>query len=189
MTRPDPRKPAQRHRQPAGPARPRPRVLDRLRPVELDVRDDISRGTEPFARIMSAVRALADGEALALRVPFEPVPLYGVLGRQGFEHWTEHLGSGDFVVWFYREPTGSGHGPVAAPPTPAALDFRGLEPPLPMASVLERMDKLTPGETLVVLHDRRPMFLYPQLDERGFVHETDEPEPGLVRITIRRPEA
>ena len=33
------------------------------------------------------------------------------------------------------------------------------------------------------------MFLYPQLDERGFVHETDEPEPGLVRIRIRRREA
>ena len=26
------------------------------------------------------------------------------------------------------------------------------------------------------------LFLYPQLEERGFVHETDEPGPGLVRI-------
>jgi hypothetical protein len=33
------------------------------------------------------------------------------------------------------------------------------------------------------------MFLYPQLDARGFLHETDEPEPGLVRIVIRRPPA
>jgi hypothetical protein len=31
------------------------------------------------------------------------------------------------------------------------------------------------------------MFLYPQLDERGFTHTTDEPEPGLVRIVIGRP--
>jgi hypothetical protein len=30
------------------------------------------------------------------------------------------------------------------------------------------------------------MFLYPQLDERGFTHETDESQPGLVRILIRR---
>jgi hypothetical protein len=37
-----------------------------------------------------------------------------------------------------------------------------------------------------VRHDRRPIFLYPQLEERGFAHVTDEPEPGLVRIVIRR---
>ena len=35
-------------------------------------------------------------------------------------------------------------------------------------------------------HDRRPVFLYPQLDERGLEHQTDEPEPGVVRIVIRK---
>jgi hypothetical protein len=30
------------------------------------------------------------------------------------------------------------------------------------------------------------MLLYAQLDARGFGHETDELEPGLVRIVIRR---
>ncbi|HEU5320139.1 MAG TPA: DUF2249 domain-containing protein [Methylomirabilota bacterium] len=48
------------------------------------------------------------------------------------------------------------------------------------------MDALGPGGALIVLHERRPLFLYPQLDERGFQHDTDEPEPGLVRIVIRR---
>ena len=48
------------------------------------------------------------------------------------------------------------------------------------------IDRLEPGSELEVRHERRPMFLYPQLDERGFVHQTDEPEPGLVRILIRR---
>jgi hypothetical protein len=38
----------------------------------------------------------------------------------------------------------------------------------------------------VVVHERRPLFLYPQLEDRGFVHETDEPEPDVVRIRIRR---
>jgi uncharacterized protein (DUF2249 family) len=55
-----------------------------------------------------------------------------------------------------------------------------------MVRVLERLDTLAPGETLVVIHERRPVFLYPQLDQRGFAHETDEPEPGIVRIRIRR---
>jgi uncharacterized protein (DUF2249 family) len=66
------------------------------------------------------------------------------------------------------------------------LDVRGLEPPQPMVRVLEAAERLAPGTELEVRHDRRPTFLYPQLDERGFVHETDEPEPGLVRIRIRK---
>jgi hypothetical protein len=48
------------------------------------------------------------------------------------------------------------------------------------------LDTLGPGQTLEVLHDRRPVFLYPQLDDRGFLHQTDEPAAGLVRIVIRR---
>jgi len=35
-----------------------------------------------------------------------------------------------------------------------------------------------------VHHDRRPLLLYPQLDDRGFRHEMDEREPGLGRIRI-----
>jgi hypothetical protein len=30
-------------------------------------------------------------------------------------------------------------------------------------------------------------LLYPLLEDRGFVHETDEPESGLVRIVVRQP--
>ena len=66
------------------------------------------------------------------------------------------------------------------------LDVRGLEPPEPMVRVLLALDALAPGATLEVLHDRRPMFLYPQLDDRGFRHETHEVGPGLIRIVIRR---
>jgi len=71
-------------------------------------------------------------------------------------------------------------------PQPKPLDVRGLEPPQPMVAVLERLESLAPGETLIVIHDRRPVFLYPQLDERGFTHRTDEAEPGVIRITIER---
>src|SRR5215510_14389313 len=66
------------------------------------------------------------------------------------------------------------------------LDVRGLEPPWPMVRVLERLGGLAEGAQLEVIHDRRPVFLYPQLDERGFAHETDEPEPGVVRILIEK---
>ena len=64
------------------------------------------------------------------------------------------------------------------------LDIRGLEPPQPMVRVLEEIEKLPTGTRLEVHHDRRPLLLYPQLEHRGFRHETDEPQPGLVRIRI-----
>ncbi len=174
----------------AEPPTPRPHELDRLRPVLVDVRDDIRRGVEPFARIMEAVRALGGDEALVLRAPFEPVPLYGVLGRRGLAHWTERLGEGDWAVWFYRSSAGAAPAAREEAVRPAArpirLDVRGLEPPQPMLRVLERLDTLGPDEELLVVHDRRPMFLYPQLDDRGFLHETRDVGPGHVEIRIRR---
>ena len=140
------------------------------------MREDIRTGHEPFARIMAAVNGLGAGEVLVLRAPFEPAPLYRLLGPRGFAHWTLRRAADDWHVWFYREAS-----------SPTVLDVRGLEAPLPMVRVLERVDALPEGVTLTVLHDRRPMFLYPQLDELGLVHATDEPSPGLVRITITRP--
>jgi uncharacterized protein (DUF2249 family) len=155
----------------------RPQALRRVtaaNEVHLDVREDIRRGQEPFARIMATVKALAPEQALVLRAPFEPVPLLAALGKRGFAHWAEQSAPDDWIVWFYRDDV-------------VVLDVRGLEPPEPMVQILERLDTLRPGQRLVVLHERRPMLLYPQLDERGFLHETEELEPGLVRIVIHRP--
>jgi uncharacterized protein (DUF2249 family) len=171
-----------------------PAALERLEPqqrVDLNVREDIRLGQEPFSRIMAAVSALGPGQVLVLRAPFEPVPLYGVMGERGFAHWTESPAPDDWCVWFYREAAAESGGACARAPQAAGtlvLDVRGLEPPKPMVRVLEALDRLAPGQRLEVRHDRRPIFLYPQLEDRGFAHETDEPEPGLVRIVIRRRE-
>ena len=166
-------------------------ALDRLfqeRPelvaVHLDVRGDIARGAAPFPRIMAAVGRLAADHVLVLRAPFEPLPLYEVLGERGFDHVTRRLAPDDWSVAFYRGP---GAGRASAPPAvgaPLVLDVRGLEPPLPMVRVLEEAARLAPGAELEVRHERRPVFLYPHLDARGLAHQTDEPAPGLVRIRI-----
>ena len=188
------------------PSTPRPDLLagvpDSRRTV-VDVREDVRRGEEPFAKIMAAVRALGSDRVLVLRAPFEPIPLYDVLGKRGYAHWTERHASDDWAVWFYREavagtgeaardPAAAGEPPAASGKTTQAvevIDVRGLEPPQPMVRVLDALERLGPASRLEVFHDRRPVFLYPQLDDRGFAHETDEPEPGLVRIVIRRAEA
>jgi len=182
----------------------RPAVLDRLPEtarVYLDVREDLRAGREPFARIMAAVDALSPDGVLVLRAPFEPVPLYRVLARRGFAHWTESSDAEDWRVWFYRESAEAHSAPALASRATAVdsagtdapagdstvrLDVRGLEPPLPMVRVLEAVEALGPGQRLEVLHHRRPVFLYPQLEERGCRHVTDESEPGLVRIAIWR---
>jgi uncharacterized protein (DUF2249 family) len=124
---------------------------------------------------MAAVKALGAGQALVLRAPFEPVPLYDVLGARGFAHWTERRADDDWSVWFYRPGRRA-----------RVIDVRGLEPPQPMVLVLEQLERLQPGDRLEVVHHRRPMLLYPLLDERGYAHETDEREPGVVRIVIEK---
>jgi uncharacterized protein (DUF2249 family) len=179
----------------AGPGRPAALAsVGPDREMHVDVRDDIRSGKEPFARIMEAVKALAPGAVLVLRAPFEPVPLYGVLGSQGFSHWTERRAPDDVSVWFYRQAgTESRAEPVNAGGEAGAgsaltVDVRGLEPPRPMVQILAALERLAPGGRLEVLHERRPVFLYPQLDERGYRHETEE-SPGLVRIVIRRADA
>lgn len=66
------------------------------------------------------------------------------------------------------------------------LDNRGLEPPQPMMRTLAALEELPEGEELIINNDRRPMFLYEELDERGYKHETIELEDGSFQITIRK---
>lgn len=168
--------------------------------VELDVREALRSGQEPFSTIMAAREEVPDGGALSLRAIFEPVPLYGVMARHGFAHWTEKLADDDWRVWFYPEGPAAGEtgepGPQAAPAPDSGsegaddgvvvLDVRGLEPPEPLVRTLAALEELPEGHTLVQINVRVPRFLLPQLRERGFSWEIREQEPDLVRVFIRR---
>ncbi|MDQ0155163.1 DUF2249 domain-containing protein [Robertmurraya andreesenii] len=66
------------------------------------------------------------------------------------------------------------------------LDNRGLEPPQPMMRTLKALEKLQTGETLKIINDRRPMFLYEQLDELGYKHTTEPNEDGSYTIEITK---
>jgi hypothetical protein len=58
------------------------------------------------------------------------------------------------------------------------LDLRGLSPPEPMDTVLRAIES---GEvdTLLVGHfDSEPIFLYPELEERGWSHEVIDSQCG-----------
>jgi uncharacterized protein (DUF2249 family) len=91
---------------PTGIQEPMPEFLAALaaeRIVDLDVREDLRAGREPFSRIMAAREALPTGAVLRVRAIFEPVPLYRVMQRHGFAHWTQKLAADDWRVWFWRE--------------------------------------------------------------------------------------
>lgn len=133
----------------------------------LDVREDIARGREPFSKIMQAASGLGVGENLVLINSFEPVPLYGVLAKLGFDHRTERGPVGEWRVTFSRRTL------PAAEPAPAALDLRGLEPPEPLTRILQALPRLPRGQSLVALTDRRPLLLYPKLEAMGYAYETE----------------
>ena len=66
------------------------------------------------------------------------------------------------------------------------LDNRGLEPPQPMMRTLAALESLNTGETLSIINDRRPMFLYEQLEEMGIKHITTAQEDGSFLIEITK---
>lgn len=65
------------------------------------------------------------------------------------------------------------------------VENRGLEPPEPMVRILAIAQQLAPGQRMEALNERRPMLLYPKLEELGLAHETEELADGGYRITVR----
>lgn len=184
--------------------------------VEVDVRDDLRAGREPFSKIMAAVAGLGDGSVLRLRTTFEPIPLYAVLGKRGLLHEARAEAPDDWSLWFWapshREPAdkarGGREGPAShgapaggdslrapradAPgsdqpaPRTVRLDVRGLEPPEPMLRTLAALAALPPDHTLVQVNARVPQFLLPILAERGYTWEIDESSADRVIVRIRQ---
>lgn len=64
------------------------------------------------------------------------------------------------------------------------LDNRGLEPPEPMVRTLEQLENMPDDEVLYIINDRRSIYLYPELETRGYDHETRELEDGSFEIKI-----
>lgn len=183
--------PAPREDRPRDAAPPSSRPPGR-REVELDMREALRAGQEPFSRIMAAVATLADDDMLHLRAIFEPVPLYAVLGKRGFAHETRMHAADDWSVWFWRGDAGADdhadarEAPAGAAPGEVRLDVRGLEPPEPMVRTLAALETLAAGQTLVQVNVRVPQFLLPILAERGFEYDVDESHPDRVLVRIRR---
>ena len=59
--------------------------------------------------------------------------------------------------------------PEAERPTSVRdLDLRGLAPPMPLVEILEALMMLRPETALRARTDRRPVYLFEQLEVRGY---------------------
>ena len=67
-----------------------------------------------------------------------------------------------------------------------SLDLRGLTPPQPAVTILALLEHESCGDTVLVRLDRDPVFLYPELVERGWQWESIPAAPGDVRLRLFR---
>jgi len=176
--------------------------IDRSPVAEVDARALQQRGEEPFSAIAAAMRKTAPGEVVRLRSSFEPVPLYTVLRQRGFEHFSQQLSEDDWEVLLYnagrtRTPEVSTPIPLSAaleadwsaPDAIITIDVSDLVPPEPLVRIMEALEDLPSGGRLLVHHVRRPIHLYPQLEQSGYRHQTRELGPGKVELLIEKPAA
>ncbi len=165
--------------------------------IDVDVRPILRAGGEPFSVIMAALERLEPGQGLRLYAPFKPIPLFAVMADKGFGHSAQPLEGDEWEVLFTpaeppkQEPGVSPSADWGFAPWPeplVKLDNRDLEPPEPMVQILAAADKLGPGETLSALLRREPVFLFPQLEKRGFRWLGGFlPDGATYELTVRAP--
>lgn len=179
---------------PASPLPPALAALSAARVVDVDARDDLRNGREPFSRIMAARRQVPEGGALRVRVIFEPVPLYAAMARQGLAHHTERLGPEDWRVWFYRDAAGGTD--AASGPDEAVGADAADQPDTDGAPEAHAADDDRPANTrhaadadgAVVVLDVRGLEPPEPMVRTLAALETLPPDATLVQINVRVPQ-
>ncbi|HYD64188.1 DUF2249 domain-containing protein [Azospirillum sp.] len=162
--------------------------------ARLDVRPLLTQGQDPFATVMHASTQVPPGAFFILDAPFDPAPLRRVLAGKGFMSVGRELAPGHWRICLKRE---GGSTDTAAPAAVVRMpgetwregnalhiEVRGLAPPGPMTAVIRLIEQGEPGP-IVVHHDRDPMLLYPELEERAWECVDKHTDGGEVRLTLR----
>lgn len=71
-----------------------------LPPLELDVRPLFASGRPPLPAILNAVNRLQPGQVLCLIAPFQPMPLYELLGERGYTPEPRERDDGAWEILF-----------------------------------------------------------------------------------------
>lgn len=175
----------------------KPEILNKISADKihcLDVRPVIELGKDPFLDIMGAVKGLNTDEILLIINSFEPIPLYTVLAKKGFKHWTDK-DNDTFSIYFYKDteavqvknyPEQKTLSEESDYEKVIEVDVRELVPPEPMIKILETLSKVDENTVLLVHHHREPMMLYPKLEERGYEAVSNKIEEDYFKVVITK---
>ncbi|TZF84802.1 DUF2249 domain-containing protein [Pedobacter sp. BS3] len=164
--------------------------------VVLDVRPMLAQGNDPLQAILSQVKALPAGRILKIINTFEPTPLIAMLEKKGFTTYVDTMDSNLVETYFYKQQETAGNEQPVIKKADwddmvqkftgklQTVDVRTLEMPLPMHTILEALDSLPEDKALYVYHKRIPVFLLPELTDRGFDYRIKEVSDGEVHLLI-----
>jgi uncharacterized protein (DUF2249 family) len=169
--------------------------------ARLDVRPLIQQGGDPFQEIMAITAKLKPGQVLEIDAPFDPVPLRRILSERGFAHHGQNAGPDHWRIRFLREREACADD---APPVSCGsnqpgrswreedglhVDVRGLNPPAPMLAVISLLESGSAGGHMIVHFEREPLYLYPELAERGWTWRRLTGKENEVRLELVKGEA
>ncbi len=168
----------------------------------LDVRPALAKGEDPFKNIMEALKTLQEGYALEVINTFEPTPLIKIVNSQGYMSMVET--KNDIVFTYFLKVAKT----EEMQPSDTAIfkisydefeekkahckkeineiDVRNLEMPLPMLTILQKLEELKENEALYVHHKKTPQYLLPELKERKFKTWITEIDNENVKLLIHK---
>lgn len=168
--------------------------------VELDVRPVIAAGNDPLKLILEKAKGVAAGQILKIVNTFAPVPLIPILEKKGFVSYIDRVEDHLVETYFFKKAESAGDDLIAEPRETLnqdwdelsekykdhllTIDVRALEMPQPMITILDSLDQLAGGDALFVYHKRIPVYLLPELSERGFDYRVKEISDGEVHLLI-----
>lgn len=181
-----------------------PLITANLEIIELDVRPILAQKQDPLKAIIQKIDSLGEGQCLKIINTFEPIPLINLLNKKGYQHHTERPDPETVITFFVKSNSSKTTLETIInqstiqnededfekklksfkPELLQVIDVREMEMPLPMVTILENLAHLKIGDALFVYHKKVPVFLLPELKERGFVFLLQNMPDGKVNMLI-----
>jgi uncharacterized protein (DUF2249 family) len=167
----------------------------------LDVRPILENKQDPLNHILDAVKMLHADEILCILNSFEPTPLINLLRKKRLLYHVEKMQEEEVFTYFKKQNNCAENEleiPVKKPGENSfdlainlndnifEIDVRELEMPQPMLTILQNLETLPQGFALLVNHKRVPVYLLPELEERGFQYHIKEISEGDIKLLIHR---
>ena len=163
----------------------------------LDVREGLANGIDPFQQILKMLEKTEPGKTLLIVNTFEPIPLIKILKAKGFEIFVSSIEPGLVHTYITKGKVKFVENKSEVKPSEepfdvilcrykdkmVEIDVRELEMPKPMHTILAQLEQLPAQMALYVLHKKIPVYLLPELQDRGFSYVVNElPDKVLLII-------